>query len=107
MVSTTSARHALATSIDSKETKQGVYLDITFYLCEPIQFEMKYCTIPLKCVQIDNPVKIFGFVKQLCGILQKPVEKINSYEIQWLRYFAIIIYKISNFTGQQASSNLN
>jgi hypothetical protein len=104
LISTTSARHALATSIDSKETRN---VDITFYLCEPIQFEMKYCTIPLKCVQIDNPVKIFGFVKQLCGILKKPVEKINSYEIQWLRYFAIIINKISNFTGQQASSNLN
>jgi len=68
---------------------------------------LKYCTIPLKCVQIDNPVKIFGFVKQLCGILKKPVEKINSYEIQWLHYFAIIINKISNFTAQQASSNLN
>ena len=55
----------------------------------------------------NNPVKIFGFVKQLCGILKKPVEKINSYEIQWLHYFAIIINKISNFTAQQASSNLN
>jgi len=71
------------------------------------QSNLKYCTIPLKCVQNDNPVKIFGFVKQLCGILKKPVEKINSYEIQWLHYFAIIINKISNFTAQQASSNLN
>jgi len=58
--------HTIATSMDSKETKRGIYLDITFYLCEPMEFERKYCTIPLKCVQIDNPVKIFGFVKQLC-----------------------------------------
>lgn len=36
---------------------------------KPMQFEMKYCTIPLKCVLqiLTNPVKIFGFVKQLCG----------------------------------------
>ena len=48
-VSTTSARHALATSIDnSKETKRGVYLlDITFYLCEPIQFEILHNSIEM------------------------------------------------------------
>lgn len=37
---------------------------------KPMQFEIEYCTIPLKCVfffRLMNPVKIFGFVKQLCG----------------------------------------
>jgi len=29
------------------------------------QSNLKYCTIPLKCVQIDNPVKIFGFCETI------------------------------------------
>jgi len=51
--------------------------------------------------------KMSRFMISCVGILQKPVEKINWYEIQWLRYFAFIINKISNFITKQASFNRN
>ena len=76
--------------------------------CKPMEFEIRYCTIPLKCLsRLMDPVKMFGFVKQLYGNFKKPVEKINPYEIQWLHYFAVIINKISNFTEQPTPSDLN
>jgi len=46
-------------SIDSKETKRGnmsTWILLPIYV-KPMEFEMKYCTIPLKCVfflQIDE-----------------------------------------------------